>query len=81
MAVRRLLGMIGQLIGLAGLVLQFASRGAIVAEYPYPVLEANRLGYAQVSVSTALLLIGLAVLCATVVTLDKPLPNRGTANA
>lgn len=46
-------------------------RGAIVGEYPYPILEANRLGYATVALNVFGVLIGLAVLGAIVVVLDR----------
>lgn len=48
-------------------------RGAIVAEYPYPVLEANRIGYGPVAINIFVLLVGLTVLCAIVVALDRAL--------
>ena len=48
-------------------------RGAIVTEYPYPILEANRLGYGQVAINVLIVLVGLTVLCAIVVAIDKAL--------
>jgi hypothetical protein len=39
-------------------------RGALINEYPYPILEANKLGYPQVALNVALVLIGLIVLYA-----------------
>lgn len=48
-------------------------RGAIVTEYPYPVLEADRLGYPQVAINVLVILAGLTLLCAIVVAIDKAL--------
>ena len=48
-------------------------RGAIVTEYPYPVLEADRLGYGQVAINVLVILAGLTLLCAIVVAIDKAL--------
>jgi hypothetical protein len=46
-------------------------RGAIVGEYPYTILEANRLGYGQVAINVAMVLVALVVLSAIVVALDR----------
>jgi len=54
-------------------------RGAIVAEYPYAVLEANRLGYGPAFLNIAALLAGFTVLCAMVIAADHVLPRRATA--
>ncbi|MEO6014658.1 MAG: Pr6Pr family membrane protein [Devosia sp.] len=48
-------------------------RGAIVGEYPYPVLEANRIGYGAVALNVFGVLVGLTILCAIVVTIDRAL--------
>jgi hypothetical protein len=48
-------------------------RGAVVNEYPYPILEAHKLGYGQVTINILAVLVGLAVLCAIVVAIDKAL--------
>lgn len=48
-------------------------RGAIVNEYPYPILEANRLGYGAVALNVVMVLAALTVLCAVVVALDRAL--------
>ena len=48
-------------------------RGAIVGEYPYTILEANRLGYAAVAINVALVLVALVILSAVVVALDRAL--------
>jgi hypothetical protein len=50
-------------------------RGAIVSEYPYPILEADRLGYGAVAINVAIVLVGLTILCAIVVALDRVLPR------
>jgi hypothetical protein len=55
-------------------------RGALVGEYPYPILEANRIGYGAVAINVFMVLIGLTVLCAIVVIADRiltraPLPG------
>ncbi len=47
------------------------TRGALTGEYPYPILEANRLGYAQVALSLAELLVAVTGLCALVVLADR----------
>lgn len=56
-------------------------RGAIISEYPYRVIEANRLGYGAVLTNVAVLLAGFVMLCAIVVALDRVLPKRETAIA
>jgi hypothetical protein len=48
-------------------------RGAIVAEYPYPILEAHVLGYPQVALNIAFMLVLLSVIFAVVVALDQAL--------
>jgi len=48
-------------------------RGAIVDEYPYPILEANRLGYGTVAINVFVVLVGVTLLCAVVVALDRAL--------
>lgn len=47
------------------------ARGALVNEYPYPVLEAQRLGYGQVAVNIGAILLILLVLFALVVMIDR----------
>lgn len=51
------------------------ARGAVVGEYPYPVLEVGRLGYPAVLANIALLLALFTLLCAAVVALDRRLPG------
>lgn len=46
-------------------------RGAVVGEYPYPILEANKLGYAQVALNCLMVLAALVVLFAVVIGLDR----------
>jgi hypothetical protein len=46
-------------------------RGAIINEYPYPILEAGRIGYAAVAGNVLLVLLGLCVLSGVVVLLDR----------
>jgi hypothetical protein len=48
-------------------------RGAIVTEYPYPILEAHKLGYGTVALNVLMVLAGVTVLCAVVVAIDKAL--------
>ncbi|HWA19702.1 MAG TPA: Pr6Pr family membrane protein [Devosia sp.] len=55
-------------------------RGALVGEYPYPILEANRIGYGAVAINVFLVLVGLTLLCLIVVAADRmltraPLPG------
>lgn len=46
------------------------ARGAWVEEYPYPILNAIKLGYGQVLTNAAAMTAGLAVLCLVVIALD-----------
>lgn len=46
-------------------------RGAVVGEYPYPILEANKLGYAQVALNCLMVLAALVVLFTVVIGLDR----------
>ncbi len=48
-------------------------RGAIVTEYPYPILEAHKLGYGQVAINVVAVLAGVTVLCAVIVAVDRAL--------
>ena len=47
------------------------ARGAWVQEYPYPILNAIELGYAQVALNAVYMTAGLAVLTAAVIALDR----------
>lgn len=57
------------------------ARGAVVNEYPYPVLEAHVIGYAQVLANIAGLLLVLAALFAVVVAVDRLVGRRHQAAA
>jgi hypothetical protein len=46
-------------------------RGELVGEYPYPVLDAARLGYGQVAINVIAVLAILSVLCAIMVSIDR----------
>ena len=47
------------------------ARGALTGDYPYPILEADRLGYAEVALDALAVLLGLAALSVIVVGLDR----------
>lgn len=49
------------------------ARGALLNEYPYPILEAHKLGYTQVAINVLVVLAGVTLLCAVVVAIDKAL--------
>jgi hypothetical protein len=51
-------------------------RGAVIGEYPYPVLEANRLGYPAVALNILGLLMLLSAIFAAVVAADRSLGAR-----
>lgn len=48
-------------------------RGALIGHYPYPVFEANVIGYGAVAINILGLLVVVLVLCAIVVALDRAL--------
>jgi hypothetical protein len=48
-------------------------RGAVIGEYPYPILEANRIGYGAVALNVLVVLIGLTALYVLVVSIDRAL--------
>ncbi|WP_240229580.1 Pr6Pr family membrane protein [Devosia lacusdianchii] len=52
------------------------ARGVWVQEYPYPILNAIKLGYGQVLINAAYMTIGLTVLLAIVIGLDQVLSRR-----
>ncbi len=54
------------------------ARGAIVGSYPYPILEANRIGYAAVGLNAVYMTLYLTLLCGIVVLLDRALPLRAS---
>ncbi|WIJ26704.1 Pr6Pr family membrane protein [Devosia sp. RR2S18] len=51
-------------------------RGAFLNEYPYPILEVGRLGYATVLLNGLIVALGLAVLCAVTIAFDKLLARK-----
>ena len=54
------------------------ARGAWVQEYPYPILNAIKLGYPQVLLNAAAMTVGLAMLCLVVIALDRLLGRPAT---
>jgi hypothetical protein len=56
-------------------------RGAIVQEYPYPILEAHKIGYGAVAINCLAVLVGLVVLFAIVIFIDGALGRRATKTA
>ena len=55
------------------------ARGAWVREYPYPILNAIKLGYGQVLLNAVYMTIGLGVLVAAVILVDRALQRRQPA--
>ncbi len=53
------------------------ARGAVIGEYPYPILDAQKLGYGAVAINCLFVFIGLLVLYLFVVGLDRLLGRRG----
>jgi hypothetical protein len=51
-------------------------RGAMIGEYPYPILEANRIGYGQVALNCLVVLAGLVVLFLAVIFYDRAVARR-----
>lgn len=51
-------------------------RGAIIGEYPYPILEAHKLGYGQVALNCLVVLVALLALFAIVVGIDRAFARR-----
>lgn len=56
-------------------------RGAIVNEYPYPILRANELGYGQVAINCLFMLAGFVVIYLVTIALDRWLGAHSTATA
>ena len=52
------------------------ARGVWVQEYPYPILNAIKLGYGQVGLNAAYMTAGLTVLVALTILLDQALSRR-----
>lgn len=53
-------------------------RGAAIGEYPYPILEADVIGYGAVALNVLAVLIGLTVFCAIVIGVDRWLGRSET---
>ena len=56
-------------------------RGAIVGEYPYPILEANRIGYGEVTINCLVMLALFVAVFGVAVGLDKLLGRRAISSA
>ena len=52
------------------------ARGAVVGQYPYPILDAGKLGYGTVALNCLFVFIGLVVIYLIVVALDRALAGR-----
>ena len=52
------------------------ARGAVVDQYPYPILNATKLGYATVALNCGLVFIGLLVIYLVVIALDRALAGK-----
>ena len=52
------------------------SRGAVINEYPYPILDAGQLGYGTVVINCLIVLGGLVAIYLVVLVLDRVLANR-----
>lgn len=61
-------------------VIWVMARGAVVDEYPYPVLDVPRLGYPHIIANIALLFVLFAALCAVIITIDRLIPARSGAH-
>ena len=51
-------------------------RGAVIGEYPYPILDAPKLGYGAVAINCVYVFVGLLALYAVVIALDRALAGR-----
>lgn len=56
-------------------------RGALVHEYPYPILNADTLGYSQVAIGCLGMLVGFVLIYAATVAIDRWLGRRQAAQA
>jgi hypothetical protein len=54
-------------------------RGALVHEYPYPILNVDKLGYGQVAIGCLGMLVGFVVIYALTVAIDRWLGRRQPA--
>ena len=52
-------------------------RGAVVGEYPYDILDAEKFGYGGVAIGVAVLLVAVAIFSVILVFADKQLVRRG----
>ena len=51
-------------------------RGAVIGQYPYPILDAGKLGYGAVAINCLFVFIGLVVIYLVVLALDRALTGR-----
>lgn len=56
-------------------------RGALVHEYPYPILNADTLGYGQVAIGCLGMLVGFVLIYTATVAIDRWLGRRQAAQA
>ncbi|RZJ82698.1 MAG: hypothetical protein EOO64_07435 [Massilia sp.] len=54
-------------------------RGAVVSEYPYPILDAAKLGYSQVAINCVFVFIGLLLIYLVVIGIDRVLGRAKNA--
>ena len=54
-------------------------RGAVVSEYPYPILDAVKLGYGQVAINCVFVFVGLLLIYLVVIGLDRVLGRAKNA--
>src|SRR5699024_391589 len=52
------------------------ARGAVINEYPYPILDAGKLDYGTVALNCLFVLLGLVAIYLVVLALDRTLANR-----
>ena len=55
------------------------ARGAVVSEYPYPILDAVKLGYGQVAINCVFVFVGLLLIYLVVIGLDRVLGRAKNA--
>ena len=48
----------------------------MIGEYPYPILDAAKLGYGAVAINCVYVFVGLLALYAVVIALDRALAGR-----
>lgn len=54
-------------------------RGAVVHEYPYAILDADKLGYGRVAISVGVILVAVASFAALLILIDRLLGRRARA--